>query len=263
VKEGYTTLDMDQFLAIRRGESPLPARPVVLTLDDGYESNYRLAWPVLRRHGLKATIFVAPEPNEYTRNIVVGFDGFLSAGQMREMDRGGVRIESHTLTHCVLSELDEASARAELSESRRRLGEIVGRPIHHLAVPRSGHSRRVARLIREEGYLTACSNAKGSTNGWSRLDSLPRIVIERDTTVEDFARALLPRRAVVLRLLGNMKRLPVLLVGVEWTQRLRRTLFAGPLGALFQTRRLTRLLAGVALVYGLGVLLFTWFVVSR
>src|SRR5262245_55851084 len=107
--KGFTTLDLDQFLAIRRDRAAPAPRSVVLTFDDGYESVYTLAWPVLRRLGLKATVFVAPRPDDYTRNLVRGVDGFLSEDQMRELDRGGVRIESHTLTHCVLSDLDDES----------------------------------------------------------------------------------------------------------------------------------------------------------
>jgi peptidoglycan/xylan/chitin deacetylase (PgdA/CDA1 family) len=259
----YETLSLDDLLAIRRGERPLPARAVVITLDDGYESNYTMAWPILRRLGLKATIFVPPEPDDYTRNLVAGFDGFLTGDQMRELDRGGVAIESHTLTHCVLSDLDDGAARHELAESRRRLAAIVGRPIRHLSVPRSGSNIRVRRLIREAGYLTACSNGKGSSNGWSSLHALPRIVIERDTSLEDFSRALGPPRAVVLRLVGTLKRVPAVLFGSVRAQRFRKILFAGPLRGLFLTRSLMRLLAGAALAYGAAVLWFTWYLASR
>src|SRR4030095_7610874 len=89
-ENGYTTLSFDEFLAIRRRVAPRPRRPVALTFDDGYASNYTLAWPLLRRLGLRATIFVAPEPDAYTRELVAGVDGFLDPDQMRELDRGGV-----------------------------------------------------------------------------------------------------------------------------------------------------------------------------
>ena len=257
----YTTLSMDEFLAIRNGTVPLPKRPVVLTFDDGYASNYTLAWPVLRGQGMKATIFVVPEPDADTVGLVRGIDEFLSEDQMRELDKGGVAIESHTLTHCVLADLEDDAARHELLESRSRLAEILGRPVRHLAVPRSGHSLRVRRLARAAGYETVCCNAKGSSNGWSSLYALPRIVIERDTSVEDFAKTLRPGRAVVLRLVGNLKRVPALLVGSVRTQEIRQGLLASPLGGLLLTRRLVRVLAGAAVLYALGILLFTWFLV--
>jgi peptidoglycan/xylan/chitin deacetylase (PgdA/CDA1 family) len=260
---GYVTLGMDEFLDIRRRRAPLPGRAVVLTFDDGYASVHRLAWPVLRRAGMKATIFAIPQPDAHTVDLVRGIDGFLDEEQMRELDRGGLAIESHSLTHCVLSDLGDKEARYELVESRRRLGEILGRPVRHLAVPRSGHSLRVRALARAAGYETVCCNAKGSSNGWSNLHALPRIVIERDTTVEEFARALRPGRAVVLRLVGNVKRIPVLLFGSVRTHAIRQALLASPLGGLLLTRRLMRVLAGGALLYTLGILLFTWYLLSH
>jgi peptidoglycan/xylan/chitin deacetylase (PgdA/CDA1 family) len=263
VAEGYTTLSLDDLLAIRRGTMPRPRKPIAITFDDGYASNHALAWPALRRHRLRATIFVAPQPDEHTREFVAGVDGFLTGDQMRELDQGGVAIESHTLTHCVLSELDDATARHELQESRQVLGAIVGRPIRHLAVPRSGHDWRIRRLAREEGYLTVCSNGKGSSNGWSSLFALPRIVVERDTSLQDFARALSPRGAVVLRLVGTLKRAPGLLLGPGAAMTIRRALLSGPLGVLLQTRRLVRVLAACAFLYALATALFTWYLVSR
>ena len=262
-EDGHTTLSLDQFLAMRRGERPLPPKALVITFDDGYESNYTLALPGLRRFGHRATVFVALEPDEYTRRQVEGIDRFLTADQMRELDAAGVAIESHTVTHCVLSELDDDAVRLELTESKRRLGEILGRPVRHLAIPRSGQSRRVRSLARAAGYETICGNSKGSSNGWSNLLSLPRIVIERDMTADDFARALTPKAALVLRLVGNLKRLPAILFGAGFATRLRRLLYFGPLGRLFVTRRLKRLLAGAVALYLLGSILFAWYLVTR
>lgn len=182
-EKGYATLSLDQLMEIRAGSQPLPRRSVLITFDDGYRSVARLAFPVLRRLGQQATVFVAPEPDDHTRSLVAGFDDFLSADQMLELDRHAIAIESHTLTHCILNELDEPTARYELEESKRRLADLLGRPVRHLAVPRSGQSREVRRLAVEAGYQTICCNNKGSSNGWSSLHALPRIVIERESTL--------------------------------------------------------------------------------
>lgn len=260
---GYTTLSLDDLVAVRRGERPLPQRSLVITFDDGYESNYTLALPALKRHGHRATIYTVLEPDEYTLKQVEGVDRFLTADQMRELDRSGVAIESHTVTHCVLSDLDEKEARFELTESKRRLSDILGRPVRHLAIPRSGQSRRVLALAREAGYETVSGNNKGSSNGWSNLFALPRIVIERDMSLDDFRRALTPRASLILRLVGNVKRTPALLFGPAAATRLRRALYFGPLGRLFITRRLKRLALGGVLLYLLGSAVFTWYLVSR
>jgi peptidoglycan/xylan/chitin deacetylase (PgdA/CDA1 family) len=257
--EGYTTLSLDQFVEIRRGLRLMPARPLVITFDDGYRSNFTIAWPILRRLGMKATIFATLEPDEYTRGRVAGLDDFLTSEQMREMDAGGVAIESHTVTHRILSELDDAEVLWELNESRRRLGETLGRPIRHLAIPRSGYNRRVRRMVELAGYVTACSNHKGSSNGWSSLLALPRIVVERDMRARDLIRDLTPRVGVLVRIVGNVKRLPGILFGPSAATRLRRRLYRGRLGGLFVARRLKRLVGAAILAYAAGIAAFVWY----
>jgi len=255
---GYTTLDFDDYLAIRRGERSLPERPVIITLDDGYLSNYRYAFPILKQHSQKATIFVALEPGDYTLGVIEGVDGFLTHEQIREMSDAGISIQSHTLTHCVLTEIDDAAARHELGESRSRLSVLTGRPVDHIAIPRAGYSPRVRRLVREAGYVTACCNRKGAATGASDLLALPRIVIERDISLEEFARALTPRTAAMLRIVGAVKGIPALLGGARLARRLRPLLYRGPLSPLFRTRNLKLALLVIAICYTIGGVLFTW-----
>lgn len=253
---GYTTIDLDDYLAIRSGRMPMPEKPVVVTFDDGYLSNYTMAFPALRRNGQKAVIFVPPEPDEYTREIVVGVDGFLNPEQMRELAENGVSIQSHTLTHCVLDELDDQAAMYELTESRRRLEGMTGRSVEHLAIPRAGYSRRIRKLVREAGYRSACCNNKGSSTGLSDPLALPRIVVERDTSIADFARALTPRGALALRLIGNLKRIPERLGGSGFARRVRRILYHSPLAPLFETRHLKRLVVVAGVLYVVASALF-------
>lgn len=246
---GYTTLDFDDYLRIRSGGAPMPTRPVMVTFDDGYSSNYTMAYPVLKANSQKATIYVAPEPDQHTRDLVRGVDGFLNPDQMRELAANGVAIESHTLTHCILNELDDDRVRFELTESRDRLSSFTGKPVHHLAIPRAGYSRRVRRIAREVGYQTVCCNAKGTANGLSDPLALPRIVIERDMSIADFARSLTPRSALMLRVVGNIKRIPEFLGGSSFAARFRRRLYRSPLRPLFETSNLKRVVALIALTY--------------
>ena len=261
--QGCSTLHLGDLKDIREGRLPRPPKPVLITFDDGYESNYRYAWPALRKLSLKATIFVAPDPDQETRDLVAGVDGFLNSEQMRILDQGGVRIESHTLTHRILSDLDDASVKYELDESKRRLAEILGRPVRHLAIPRAGYSRRVRRHAVVAGYDTVCCNNKGSSNGLSDLMALPRIVVERHMTAADLGRALEPRAGIILRLTGNLKRLPARLLGPAAAGRIRHWLYTSPVGSMLQGGRLKRFLAGSSLAYLAGSVLFTWYLLAR
>lgn len=255
---GYTTLDFDDYVAIRCGESPRPEKPVIITLDDGYLSSYRYAFPVLKQYGQKATVFVALEPGEYTRRIVEGVDAFLTHDQIREMSVSGISIQSHTLTHCVLTELADDAARRELGESRSKLSDLTGLPVEHIAIPRAGYSQRIKRLVREAGYKTACCNRKGAATGASDPLALPRIVIERDMDLRSFARSLTSATSAMLRIVGTVKGVPALLGGARFARAIRSALYRGPLLRLFQTRILKLALLAIAICYALGGALFTW-----
>lgn len=255
---GYTTLDFDDYVSIRSGERHLPERPVLVTFDDGYESNHGLAFPALREHGQKATIFVALEPDEHTRRQVEGIDGFLSEEQMRELSSSDVSIQSHSLTHPILTELSNEEVRFELEESKRRLELVTGRPVRHLAIPRAGYDRKIRRQAQEAGYTTVCCNNKGTSTGLSDRFALPRIVIDRDMGLRDFARALSPRVGFELRLLGNVKRIPERIGGARFARNVRDLLYEGPLRPLFTTRNLKRGIAAAAAGYIGGGVWFAW-----
>ncbi len=261
-ESGYRTLHLDDYAMVRAGRKLLPPKPIIVTFDDGYESNYTLAYPELRRHGLGATIFVAPEPDEESRNLIEGIDAFLSDAQMREMSEHGISIQSHGLTHCILTELDDDGVRKELTVSKQRLEEITGNEVNHLAIPRSGYSRKIRKMAREAGYRTVCGNNKGSASGLSSLMALPRIVVERDMTIEEFRDLLGPRTSVMLRIVGNLKRIPERIGGARFSQEIRKILYRPPFLGLFRTSALKKIVMAGGLIYALAAVGF-WIHVLR
>ncbi|MGQ9663251.1 MAG: polysaccharide deacetylase family protein [Kiritimatiellia bacterium] len=263
-ENGYSTLNLDEYMDIREGRTPLPAKPVVITFDDGYVSNYTMAYPELRRHGFKATIFMVLEPNEYSLHCIDGVDAFMRPDQIRELVAGGIAIQSHTLTHCVLSELGEAEARRELIESRQRLAAITGQPVDHIAIPRAGYNRRVRQWVREAGYRTACCNNKGTACGLSDPLALPRIVIERDMDLKDFRRCLRPSGALALRVVGNLKRIPEQVGGASFARWVRQAWLGNKnLQPLFQTRNLKRIIMTIGVLWLTGAVFFLQSVLFR
>lgn len=96
-ENGYTTVTITEVAQAMRGSAPLPPKLVAVTLDDGYESNYTYAFPVLKKYRTKATIavIVGFVPDEYPGR----FPGkpHLTWSQMREMAQSGlVEFQSHT-----------------------------------------------------------------------------------------------------------------------------------------------------------------------
>ena len=260
---GYTTLDLNDYVAIRNGQKKLPDKPVIITLDDGYLSNYLYAYPVLKKLGQKATIFIAPQPNEYTVKSVEGMDSFLTDEQIKEMSANNISIQSHTLTHCILTQLPDGEIEYELAESQKQVEQLTGQTVNHIAIPRAGYNRRVKRLVKKSGYATACCNKKGAATGLSNPLALPRIVIERDMSVQDFARCLMPKYSFMLKVIGNIKRIPEQIGGAWLAGRVRTFLYRGWAKPLFQTRNLKKALLALFFLYGLCVAFFTVIVLMR
>ena len=79
--------------------TPLPEKPVIITFDDGYADNYENAYPILKKYGFKATIFLI---YDFTNT----YPNYLTWDQIAEMKESGlIRFESHTMTHANLAEL--------------------------------------------------------------------------------------------------------------------------------------------------------------
>lgn len=91
---GYTALLPKDLKAIREGSMELPEKPVVITMDDGYESAYSIAYPILKQTGMKATVFVIVGSVEHRLNSEIQK---LNWKQMKEMyDSGVFDIQSHS-----------------------------------------------------------------------------------------------------------------------------------------------------------------------
>jgi peptidoglycan/xylan/chitin deacetylase (PgdA/CDA1 family) len=143
------------FDALEHG-APLPAHPIMVTFDDGYRGVWANALPVLVRLHMSATAYVI------TSRISNGDPSFLTWGQLRVLERHGVTIGSHTVTHPDLTALSDLQAFAELRDSRHVLEQHLGRPVRWFAYPAGREDARVRKLVHRAGYLLAVTTQPGA-----------------------------------------------------------------------------------------------------
>jgi peptidoglycan/xylan/chitin deacetylase (PgdA/CDA1 family) len=150
----HAVTDVQAYDAMERGAA-LPPRPVMITFDDGYRDVLWNAAPVLHRLGLPATAFVITDR-------VDGRDpSFLTWGELRRLERLGVAIGSHTVSHADLAALAPGAALAQLVRSRRTLQEHLHRPVDWLSYPFGRFDAAVAALARRAGYELGVTEAPG------------------------------------------------------------------------------------------------------
>ena len=154
---GYETISFGDWLAYRRGEGTLPRRPVIITFDDGYRSLAPLAWPLLRRFGFSATVFLVSDLIGKTNawDPPQPVEALLGPAEIAEMQAGGIQFESHTRTHPALTMIPAEEALEQLTSSRAALAGLLGTPVTVLCYPFGKQNASVRDLAREAGYQAA------------------------------------------------------------------------------------------------------------
>lgn len=192
---GYASITFADWRDAERGIKPLPAKPVLITFDDGYQNNYELAYPILREFGMKGCVFLVYETidghNAWHDPRTEPWLRMLTWAQIREMqDSGTIEFGSHTMRHRNLAATPLDEVRWEMTESKKRLEDALGREMVGFAYPygAGAYAPEVRRAAREAGYRFDFSVKQGiSRLPWDRdAEAVKRLLIRGDDTMCDF-----------------------------------------------------------------------------
>jgi peptidoglycan/xylan/chitin deacetylase (PgdA/CDA1 family) len=186
-RAGYHGVTLDQVWRAWHRQATLPDKPIVLTFDDGYASQYRNAAPALRRYGWPGVLNL-----EWRR---LGLRGGLSRAQVRRLIGAGWEVAAHSLTHPDLTRLDAASLRAEVAGSRAAIEHAFGLAVESFCYPYGRVDARVRAAVRAAGFRTATTTRQGLASPLGDPLLLRRIRVDGRKPAADLLRAL--RRAAV------------------------------------------------------------------
>ena len=181
---GYTSITQRELWDALACGRRLPARPVLITFDDGYRDVFFHASPVLRRLGFRATAYVV------SGRISAGDPSFLTWPLLRALERRGIEIGSHTVAHRDLTSLPDTALLEDLRSSRLALERRLGHPVPWLAYPFGRNDARVRRQARRAGYLLAVTTQPGTRASARAPLALPRLRVLDTTGVTGLARML-------------------------------------------------------------------------
>ena len=167
----------------------LPARPVAFTFDDGYSSDYQIAFRLLSEFAVSATFFV--------NTSSLDADGFLTWQMTAEMSRAGMRFGSHAHNHVALTTLNPERLREELRISREMLEQRLSTRAEALAAPYGFCNQHVLDAAWESGYRVVCTSKPWPAQRGQRV--LSRAAVLEHTSLDEFRKLLNNDPSVYLR----------------------------------------------------------------
>ncbi len=181
---GYHPITFDAIREYFNGQQPLPSRPVVITIDDGYRDLYTNAFPILQAHNFKAVAYIVTSflnrPRYVTPDMIV------------EMDKAGIEIGSHTVDHADVARASAPYVTYEVVSSKQWLEKLLGHPVIDFAYPSGQFNILDEQILEQAGYSTAVTEQESTYHIWATRYAWSRTRVWGAWKLADFIKGLGP-----------------------------------------------------------------------
>ena len=189
-ENGYHFITLDQLLDFLDYKEQIPEKSVVITLDDGWRSIYDIAFPILKKYGIPATLFV------YTDFI--GGGKAMSWAQVKELSENGIDIQCQTRTHRNLTTLKKKesfkeyfkSLEMEISYPKKLIKRKLNKECSYLAYPYGKTNNLVIAILKKHGYRAAFTVKRKSNPFFVDNYRIHRLAIYGKYDIERFKKKL-------------------------------------------------------------------------
>jgi peptidoglycan/xylan/chitin deacetylase (PgdA/CDA1 family) len=166
---GWQAVTLDQLQAYWTKGAKLPAgKPVVITFDNGYHSQYTEALPVLRKMG-----WVADENIQLSG--LPPSQGGLTNTEVKAMVNAGWELDTQGISHADLITLDAAQLRYQIDSARKTIQRRYGVPVNWFCYPSGHYDTTVINAVRDAGYAGSTTVIPGWAGPSSDPYRLPRL----------------------------------------------------------------------------------------
>ena len=136
LNQGYNPVSMSDYYSFMLGNKSLPDNPIIITFDDGYLSNYEIAFPILKKYNIPAAIFIVTSTVGLTpESGLVSYPHFTWEQAKIMQDSGLVEINSHTHTHKNISTLSTGELQKEIRLSKYLIEKNLNKYCYTFAYP--------------------------------------------------------------------------------------------------------------------------------
>ncbi len=204
-RAGFRFLSIDELVSYMKGELEIRDRAVVLTFDDGYLDNYVHVFPVLKRYGIRASVFIVsswadaaseaggsvirdkrfPRHGDTKRLLEDGRADmvYMDWDKIAEMSRSGlVDFYSHTVSHPRCDRLTEAELKSELQGSKEAVEKRLTGTCPYLCWPGGFYNDTAVGIAKDAGYKALFTTERGVVRPGDDPFYIKRIVIKDSVT---------------------------------------------------------------------------------
>lgn len=175
-KKGYNVISLNELAEGIKKNRKFKHNTVVITIDDGYEDNYRYAYAVLRKYNFSAIIFIAA-------NFIDNNKDFLTWGEARAMLKNNIAFGGHTKNHVYLPSLtNDRILWDEIAGAKEVIEENVNTKADYFCYPTGGFNKKVKEMVKKAGYKAACTTNRGFVDFNKDLYELKRIKVTNSDT---------------------------------------------------------------------------------
>jgi peptidoglycan/xylan/chitin deacetylase (PgdA/CDA1 family) len=177
-QNGFHFIDFNQLYNFCKKNSPLPPHPFLITFDNGYLSNYELAYPILKKYNMKASIFVV---TNWASKSPKAFPHF-TWSQAKEMENSGlIYIGNHTCSHVDCKTISSRQLIAEVSNAENAIKTNLGnRKIKVFAYPAYTDTETSRQLLKSMGYKIQLTKLNGIVTKGTELSNVKRLLMSND-----------------------------------------------------------------------------------
>jgi len=163
-------------------------KKVIITFDDGYTDNYDLAFPILKKHGFKAVIYLVTQIDHNAWGVREGEPKLMmmSKEQVKEMSDYGIEMGGHTQHHVDLLKHNAEEQLREIKGSKEDVEKITQKPAISFAYPFGGINESIKKITQTAGYAYAVSTNTGPKEFGADWFQVRRIEVTPKTTLFSF-----------------------------------------------------------------------------
>jgi peptidoglycan/xylan/chitin deacetylase (PgdA/CDA1 family) len=170
-EQGYTPLTMKELIADEQNNT-LPEKPIAITFDDGWKSQYDNALPILVKYHMPATFYI------YTG--VTGSPLYMSLDDLHSLINLGMEIGDHSRSHPRLTRIDPSRLNGELVQSKHFLEKNLQIPVSDFAYPYGDYNNAIIEAVKNAGYTSARTSNKNIHNDFKDLFQLNTLYVPDD-----------------------------------------------------------------------------------